>query len=50
MSEFLREISHDKKVPRQTRQINEDGLFETDDNFDPNRKRSDDDEQLTLSE
>lgn len=50
MSEFLREIANDKKVPKQRRQINEDGLFEADDCSDPNHQCTCGSESVVLTE
>lgn len=50
MSEFLREIANDKKVPKQRRQINEDGLFEADDCSDPDHQCTCGSESVVLTE
>ena len=48
--EFLREIANDKKVPREIRKVNTDGLFEADYCSDPDHQCTCNSEQVTLTE
>ena len=46
--EFLREINHDRKTPRNQRKLNEDGFFEATDDTCCNGNCACDDEQVVL--